>query len=875
MDTCTLYMMKWVFAFSLSVIIRASLASSQSLTKCLGPDFSASCAIADGREGVESITGRALPEEAGEGVYHIKDIKFTVSNTPCFNYSAGCSYGGLTSDTAESVGCIVDEAGTWEACDVVYCSDLPLCDAELQAIADDASVPKKVQVYTPREYVNALMNNRVEEIMIMERIYVSEAVLPPVPIIIRRRVHVKPAANAIHLKMNLTMWSQILVTRLGFFRCTSCSIIVYGADWGASLAISHPYTPLPHTAFERGGVVNMDQVHLLTDCFALDQAGEMLIPRLSMFEEPFTRGEQGEDHQGRAPLTQLGPPMPPEGRVPGDPPLGVLLYWIAADLIVNVGGGLLQSRAPRISCFEWVQEELWTESYRNRPPPPMASELRVPTHPLNSNSNSDTQTNNKNNEKSGGLAGLVWARVAGALVLGAACAWAAAKRRASMPAAEPRSQDSSVLLAHTQAMLRVYVSALSANPAPEEPSPQVEEGDLALTWSQMGEMLRLNQPVITVDTEVSSEGASVAPPFPDSGTVASNASGLCDVSSKNLPDIVSADQAAEAEGKPRVEEWEASEASAGTGATPGDQSSSAGHKDHPLRRFFLGPLNLASPQHQLVESGLNSYLVHEFVGSGAFAVCYRATNVETNQPFALKMAKFSKDNADLKLEAELLGSLHHPHIVTMIESFVHQNRQVLVLEWCAGGDMRAEVNMEALDNQFVWQAAAQLTLAVAHVHAQNMVHRDIKMENVFLTEHGNIKLGDFGVARVILDEATTFAGTPQCMAPEVLWNKPYTQKSDVWSMGALIYELITRMPLVDGRSIESIRRKHVSLEPKKTMRGPNGAELDMDLVQMVLSMLRKEPEHRPSPQQILSMPCMKQAIQSLIMKKSGSELLQV
>lgn len=67
----------------------------------------------------------------------------------------------------------------------------------------------------------------------------------------------------------------------------------------------------------------------------LDQAGEMLIPRLSMFEEPFTRGEQGEDHQGRAPLTQLGPPMPPEGRVPGDPPLGVLLYWIAADLIVR------------------------------------------------------------------------------------------------------------------------------------------------------------------------------------------------------------------------------------------------------------------------------------------------------------------------------------------------------------------------------------------------------------------------------------------------------------------------------------------------------------------------------------------------------------
>lgn len=70
-----------------------------------------------------------------------------------------------------------------------------------------------------------------------------------------------------------------------------------------------------------------------------------------------------------------------------------------------------------------------------------------------------------------------------------------------------------------------------------------------------------------------------------------------------------------------------------------------------------------------------------------------------------------------------------------------------------------------------------------------------------------LQLGDFGTARIILDEATTFAGTPQCMAPEVLWNKPYTQKSDVWSLGVLIHELITHIPLIDGRSIESVKAK--------------------------------------------------------------------
>lgn len=70
-----------------------------------------------------------------------------------------------------------------------------------------------------------------------------------------------------------------------------------------------------------------------------------------------------------------------------------------------------------------------------------------------------------------------------------------------------------------------------------------------------------------------------------------------------------------------------------------------------------------------------------------------------------------------------------------------------------------------------------------------------------------LQVGDFGTARVILDEATTFAGTPQCMAPEVLQRRPYTQKSDVWSIGTLLYELVTHIPLVDGRSIESVKAK--------------------------------------------------------------------
>lgn len=72
---------------------------------------------------------------------------------------------------------------------------------------------------------------------------------------------------------------------------------------------------------------------------------------------------------------------------------------------------------------------------------------------------------------------------------------------------------------------------------------------------------------------------------------------------------------------------------------------------------------------------------------------------------------------------------------------------------------------------------------------------------------GWLQLGDFGVARVITDKATTFAGTPLCMAPEVLMGTAYTHKSDVWSLGVLIYELITRSPLVTARTIDSLKIK--------------------------------------------------------------------
>ena len=147
------------------------------------------------------------------------------------------------------------------------------------------------------------------------------------------------------------------------------------------------------------------------------------------------------------------------------------------------------------------------------------------------------------------------------------------------------------------------------------------------------------------------------------------------------------------------------------------------------------------------------------------------------------------------------------------------------------------------------------------MHSKNILHRDIKSQNIFITKTGILKLGDFGIAKQL--ESTmltgTITGTPYNMAPEVCAGKKYDSKADVWSIGVILYELITLKKPFDGDNVQDLFKAiiHKALDPLPS-------DVDSDLRMLTGAMLNKDHNKRPDLFEISKMPCVKKAIMKFV-----------
>jgi DNA helicase-2/ATP-dependent DNA helicase PcrA len=196
---------------------------------------------------------------------------------------------------------------------------------------------------------------------------------------------------------------------------------------------------------------------------------------------------------------------------------------------------------------------------------------------------------------------------------------------------------------------------------------------------------------------------------------------------------------------------------------------------------------------------LGKYDIIEWLGGGRFGDVFLARDTLLDKEFALKISRMRKEEiAMLKDEAKLLASLNHPNIVRFYNIDIIDSKFVMVMECVKGKTLRDIITDEGIPVDSVIDLIGQILDAVRYAHEFGVLHRDIKPENILLAQTDDryhVKITDFGLARFIKSGSlsASTAGTPVYMAPEA-WSGNYTERSDIWSIAALAYEMLTGVP---------------------------------------------------------------------------------
>jgi serine/threonine protein kinase len=256
----------------------------------------------------------------------------------------------------------------------------------------------------------------------------------------------------------------------------------------------------------------------------------------------------------------------------------------------------------------------------------------------------------------------------------------------------------------------------------------------------------------------------------------------------------------------------------------------------------------------LVGDRLDRYELTELLGHSGMAAIFKATDTETGATVALKVPHlhFESDVVfyeRFRREQEIGQRLDHPGIVKVFPIAGKRSRTYLAMEFIDGRSLRAVVqDAKRLPAERALEIARQIAASLVYLHAHGIVHRDLKPENLLITEDGTVKLLDFGIA---LDEAarrltwfglSATVGTPDYMAPEQVSGRRGDVRTDIYSLGTILYEMVTgELPFV-GANAQAVMRAKSSEDPRAPI--DVVPDLDPKLNEIILHAIERQPRDR-------------------------------